>query len=168
MIKIEKTKLAWKLTLPFQHHDERGSTHQMFDKSYMPIRINAFEKTFQIVRWHHENIIVENYGSLRGLHWDNFNWKLIACLSGRIILALADPDTFETEIFDFSQIEGMDVSQILVPPWIANGHVVLSPTAIFHYLWSEEYRPQSTLKWNDSRLNIDWKVKKPIISERDR
>ena len=44
---------------------------------------------------------------------------------------------------------------------------------IFMYKWSYpgEYPDtddQFTLKWNDSRININWPIENPILSERDK
>ena len=45
--------------------------------------------------------------------------------------------------------------------------------ALFSYKLSypEKYvdaDKQFTIKWNDDRINIDWPVKNPILSERDK
>jgi dTDP-4-dehydrorhamnose 3,5-epimerase len=42
---------------------------------------------------------------------------------------------------------------------------------VFYYKWSEEYKgpdEQVTVDWNDPELNIDWVIKNPIVSERDK
>ena len=59
--------------------------------------------------------------------------------------------------------------QVLVPPKHGNGHLVVSKQAIFHYKQSTEYdrKSQFTIKWNDNRLNINWPIKRPILSKRD-
>ena len=59
--------------------------------------------------------------------------------------------------------------QVLIPPHFANGHLVLSEQAIFHYKQSTYYdrARQFTLLWNDPRLGIWWPVATPILSRRD-
>jgi len=44
-----------------------------------------------------------------------------------------------------------------------------SEQAIFHYKQNTYYNPkgQFTYTWNDSKLNIWWPVKNPILSQRD-
>jgi dTDP-4-dehydrorhamnose 3,5-epimerase len=58
---------------------------------------------------------------------------------------------------------------VLIPPKFGNGHVVLSPTAIFHYKQTTYYEraSQFTLRWNDPELKIWWPVKNPLVSPRD-
>lgn len=150
---LVQTKLGWKRTLPFEHHDKRGSIYQTFQNI--------------VTSWQHENVIVEEANVLRGLHYDNTNWKLACCLYGRIRLALLDPKTFQWEMFDWSVMPGDSTFQVLIPPGIANGHEVLSRLAVFHYLWSHEYEEQQVIKWNDPRHGIPWKLTVPILSERD-
>ncbi len=58
---------------------------------------------------------------------------------------------------------------MIVPPKFGNGHLVLSETAIFHYKQSTYYNRdgQFTIMWNDPKLNIDWPIDNPILSDRD-
>ena len=63
--------------------------------------------------------------------------------------------------------------QILVPPNFANGHLCLSNECLFHYKLSYKGKyvsaeKQFSLKWNDPKLKINWKIKKPILSYRDK
>jgi dTDP-4-dehydrorhamnose 3,5-epimerase len=49
----------------------------------------------------------------------------------------------------------------------------LSEVAIFNYKWSysgkyPDVDEQFTLRWDDDRININWPVKEPILSERDK
>jgi dTDP-4-dehydrorhamnose 3,5-epimerase len=59
--------------------------------------------------------------------------------------------------------------QVLVPPKFGNAHLVLSAKAVFHYKWSEYFKPhgQFSYRWDDPRFGIRWPIKKPILSERD-
>jgi dTDP-4-dehydrorhamnose 3,5-epimerase len=109
---------------------------------------------------------------LRGLHGDAETWKLISCLEGRILLAVVD--CREKESFGKSQvffISEEDRRQVLVPPMYANGHLVLSPRAIFHYKQSTYYDPkrlvQFSYRFDDPRFDIWWPVNNPMLSERD-
>jgi dTDP-4-dehydrorhamnose 3,5-epimerase len=61
-------------------------------------------------------------------------------------------------------------TQILVPAGCANGHLVMSETAIFSYKQSEYYtgaQNQFTVRWDDPSLNITWPINNPILSLRD-
>ncbi|MHB9040850.1 MAG: dTDP-4-dehydrorhamnose 3,5-epimerase family protein, partial [Melioribacteraceae bacterium] len=60
-------------------------------------------------------------------------------------------------------------NQLWIPPGFAHGFSVLSDSAVFSYKCSSLYNKQSerAILFNDSSLNIDWKVEKPIVSEKD-
>ena len=60
--------------------------------------------------------------------------------------------------------------QLLIPPLHGHGYVVMSDEAVFYYQQSCIYKgmkEQFTIKYNDSRFNMWWPVKNPIISQRD-
>lgn len=111
---------------------------------------------------------------LRGIHGDQSNWKLISCVFGSFYLVVVnympESDQFcQWEAFTLTENEN---TQILVPPMFGNGHLVLSETAIFHYLQSNYYvgqENQFTLRWDDPKLGIKWPiVGQPILSKRDK
>ena len=61
---------------------------------------------------------------------------------------------------------------MLIPPQCGNGYYVKSDLAVYHYklAYSGEYfdvKDQLVIKWNDSRLGIDWPCDSPILSNRD-
>jgi len=56
-----------------------------------------------------------------------------------------------------------------IPSGFAHGFSVLSDEAIFFYKCTELYNKQNerSILFNDSELNIDWMVTKPLVSEKD-
>ena len=60
--------------------------------------------------------------------------------------------------------------QIWVPPGFAHGFSVLSPTAeVLYKVTDYQYKEhERTLLWSDEKLNINWKVSTPILSDKDR
>ena len=62
--------------------------------------------------------------------------------------------------------------QLFIPKGFAHGFIVLSESAIFSYKVDEYYNPESEsgIIWNDTDLNIDWKIPNDeiIISEKDK
>lgn len=108
---------------------------------------------------------------LRGLHGDHKTWKLVSCPHGKYYLVVLDVrETSPT----FGQWESFVLScrnhkQVLIPPGCANGHLIISETAIFSYKQSEYYDPSSqfTIKYNDPRYGIWWPIVNPILSRRD-
>ena len=108
---------------------------------------------------------------LRGMHGDDRTWKLITCVYGKIyFVALSGkegaPGFGEWQSFELSDENKL---RILVPPYYASGHAVLSDTAVVAYKQSEYFKPggQFSYKWNDPRFTIDWPVTDPIMSARD-
>ncbi len=169
MISISRTKLAYRVSMSFEHQDERGRIFQPFNAVEWQAAVRRYwaengvgDSDFPFV-WKQENVIVEYYPALRGLHTDLKSWKLASCLLGRVRLGLLNTNTMETETMDLGDAP---TTQVLIPPWVANGHAVLTPIAVFHYLWSQSYEPQRVFRWD--AYGIDWGVEEPLLSEQDR
>ena len=58
---------------------------------------------------------------------------------------------------------------LIVPKKFAHGYSSLSKENIVVYFLSEDWHPkqESGIIWNDKFLNINWGVKKPILSKKD-
>ena len=56
-----------------------------------------------------------------------------------------------------------------IPPGFAHGFASLEDDTIFFYKCTNYYNKESEgcISWNDSSLNIDWKISNPIISDKD-
>jgi dTDP-4-dehydrorhamnose 3,5-epimerase len=74
----------------------------------------------------------------------------------------------------FRQWQGIELSeenfrQVLIPVGFAHGYSVLSDVAEVQYKVSNYYDPavEKGVQWNDKQLNIEWKVKNPILSQKD-
>ena len=59
---------------------------------------------------------------------------------------------------------------IYIPEGLAHGFLSLENNTIFSYKCNKYYNPKYdiTLNWSDPDLNIDWKIKNPIISKKDK
>ncbi len=75
----------------------------------------------------------------------------------------------------FGRWVGIELSEennymIYIPPNFAHGFVVLSEVADVIYKCTEEYSPENErgIIWNDPDIRIDWPVKDPILSEKDK
>ena len=130
------------------------------------VRNNVIKKNFPflVMSFSKKNV-------LRGIHGDNKTWKLISCLYGEFYLVVVNNDKKSKNFKKHILIKVSDKNrlQVLVPPKHGNGHLVTSNEAIFHYKQTTEYdrKSQFTIKWNDKTLNINWPIKKPILSKRD-
>ena len=58
---------------------------------------------------------------------------------------------------------------IFIPENFAHGFACLSKTCTLYYRCTNyrDKNSETTLKWDDPYLNINWKIKKPILSKKD-
>ncbi len=148
------------------YQDERGYISTLWECSEDE-QHNSF--------WQEDKISVSGHGTLRGLHFDYLTDKLVTILYGQVYLAVVDcrPDspTFGKVWQEEIGIEKESTrKQVFIPKGCANGHLVISKDAVFHYRWSRPYdlKIQKTLLWNDKSLGIEWPMKPLLMSERDK
>ena len=109
---------------------------------------------------------------LRGLHGDSKTTKLISCLQGDILLAVADlrdgsPSYLQTRLY---ALNDKNRKQVVVPAGCINGHLVLSDTCIFSYKQNQLYsgaENQISVRYDDPWLDFKWQVTNPLLSVRD-
>ena len=127
------------------------------------------------LNFNHDKVSTSRKHVLRGIHGDNKSWKLVTCLYGEIYFVIVDNrDSSDT----FLQWESMMLTdrnrrQVLIPPGVGNGFLVMSHRSVFHYKWSYEGEyadvdQQFTIKWNDPIVGVDWPIDNPILSKRDK
>ena len=125
--------------------------------------------------FNHDKVSTSRKNVIRGIHGDDKSWKLVTCLYGEMYFVVVDnrPDSDTYLKWDYIILNDKNRKSVLVPPRFGNSFCVLSDSMIFMYKWSYpgEYPDtddQFTLKWNDSRININWPIENPILSERDK
>ncbi len=125
--------------------------------------------------FNHDKVSTSRKHVLRGIHGDQKSWKLVTCLYGEIYFVLVDnresSDTFIQ--WDSMILSDRNRKQVLIPPGVGNGFLVLSDHSVFHYKWSYEGEyadvdEQFTIKWNDPMVGIEWPINNPILSRRDK
>jgi dTDP-4-dehydrorhamnose 3,5-epimerase len=165
-MEVNKTKLKGVLLIkpPTNFEDFRGCYVELYNK--ILYRSKGIDVAFV-----EDDISMSCRHVLRGMHGDQQTWKLVSCLYGKFYLVVVNYDRSSSQ---FGRWEAFTLSdqnrlQVLIPPRHANGHLVLSDKAIFHYKQSRYYNRsgQFTLAWNDPKLDIWWPVKRPIVSRRD-
>jgi len=111
--------------------------------------------------------------SLRGLHFQGYpgQVKLVRCSSGKIWDVIIDirPNSPHFKKWFGIELNAENFKQLLIPIGFAHGYSVLSDIAEVQYKVSNYYdsKLEREIYWNDPELNIDWKIKDPIISNRD-
>ena len=142
------------------HKDLRGSLTEIFLRKKIKFNFNR-----SITVTSKKNVI-------RGLHFQKkfAQHKIIFVLKGIINDFVVDirknSKTF-SKIYNFTLISG---DSLIIPKGFAHGYSSLAKENIVIYFLSEDWYPnqESGIIWNDKFLNINWGVKKPIISKKDR
>jgi dTDP-4-dehydrorhamnose 3,5-epimerase len=121
-----------------------------------------------------DNLSFSVCGTLRGLHFQisNPQAKLIQVITGEVFDVAVD---IRPGSPTFGQWEGFRLSefnrrQVYIPEGFAHGFCVTSATAHFHYKCTCFYDPKDEggISWSDPDLGIDWPVKNPIVSDKDK
>jgi len=147
--------------------DERG----FFLESYSLKKYKDLGFKWSFIQDNHSKSIKN---TVRGLHFQIFpgQVKLVRCTKGRIWDIVVD---IRENSPNFKKWFGMEITednfrQILIPVGYAHGFSVLSDFAEVEYKVTSYYDPklERGIRWNDPSIGVDWKVEKPILSERDK
>ncbi|MEE9431322.1 MAG: dTDP-4-dehydrorhamnose 3,5-epimerase [Melioribacteraceae bacterium] len=153
---------------PKVFHDDRGYFFESFSKEkYKDLGI---EEDFV-----QDNISKSNYGTIRGLHYqvgDFAQGKLCQVILGKVLDVAVDI-RFGSPTFGKSfsvELSEEKHNQLWLPQGFAHGFSVLSEEAIFQYKCTNVYNKESErcILFNDDTLAINWRIKNPIISGKDK
>ena len=147
--------------------DERG----YFFENYNKDRFNDAGLPTNFVQ---DNFSRSTAGIVRGMHLQlppHGQLKFVRALEGRVLDVVVDlrPGSPTYGTSHSLILDAKEFNALIVPAGFAHGFAVLED-AIFHYKCTEVYHPESEtgVRWNDPDLAIDWMVKDPIISEKDK
>jgi dTDP-4-dehydrorhamnose 3,5-epimerase len=167
-MKVENTTIPDVLILtPKVFSDARG----FFLESYNQ---NIFKDAGVTIEFVQDNHSKSSQGVIRGLHFQKKKpqGKLVRCIQGEILDVVVDirigsPTFGHTLNVKLNQ---ENKKQVWVPTGLAHGFSVLSETAEILYKVTDFYNPQDEagIRWNDPELAIDWQVKCPQLSKKDR
>jgi dTDP-4-dehydrorhamnose 3,5-epimerase len=121
-----------------------------------------------------DNLSFSTKSVLRGLHFQKTKpqAKLIQAISGGIFDVGVDlrPDSPTFGKWFGVVLSEENKRQLFVPEGFAHGYCVLSRYAHVAYKCSDYYDPEDEggLLWSDPDIGIDWPVKDPILSAKDR
>jgi dTDP-4-dehydrorhamnose 3,5-epimerase len=109
---------------------------------------------------------------LRGIHVQSGQAKLVRCARGRIFDVAVDlrPDSPTFKRWEGYELDDTEHRQLLIPGGFGHGFCVLSDTADVIYRVSSYYDPDLEwgVAWDDPELGVDWPVREPVLSDRDR
>lgn len=113
-------------------------------------------------------------GTIRGLHFQREPYtecKFIQCLKGRVWDVTVDLRKKSSTYLDWLSIELSPEmnNAILIPEGCAHGFQSLEDNSELLYVHSNIWNPSSEdgIRWDDSKLNINWPLKPINISKRD-
>ena len=161
-MKISKTKFKGLLVFESANfYDNRGYfrelTHQKFIKEKL---------IFTVVSKSKKNV-------LRGLHMQTKfqQGKYISVVKGKILDVVVDCRKNSKTFGKYFSIElsQKNSKSIYIPPGFIHGFLGKEKENIVVYSCTN-YRNKNSeigVLWNDKKLNIDWKIKNPIISKKD-
>ena len=167
-MKIIKTEIEGLLLIePKVFEDERGYFFESWSK-------DAFENAGLDINFVQDNQSFSSKGVVRGLHFQNppfAQGKIVRVLKGSVLdIAVDIRENSPTYGKYFSiHLSEENKTMLWIPPGFAHGFSTLEDNTIFSYKCSGVYNKESegSLMWNDTDLSIDWKIKNPIISEKD-
>lgn len=147
--------------------DQRGTLFTIIN-SYIQKKI--IKKKFNN---YYDKITIRKKNTLTGIHVDKKAWKIITCIDGSILLAVVDCDKKSKNYFKYSKIKLNSCNKsIVVPPNFGVSYICTSKKSIIYYkfLFNGIYNDidkQETISWKNKLININWPIKKPILSKRD-
>ena len=155
------------IIIPRVHRDERGYFFDSYDeRDLKKYGLPSFVQQSQSFSF--QNVV-------RGLHFQmppHAQAKLVRVLKGTILDVVVDIRKNSSTFGKHSKIELSDSNfkQVYIPAGFAHGFSVLSKIAIVLYNLSQLYNPASErgIYYRDQDLAIDWKIEKPILSEKDK
>ncbi len=163
-MKITETPIPGVLVFePRVFHDHRGDFVETWNQTRYPLP--PFVQ---------DNLSRSSRGVLRGLHFQHPNpqGKLVTVVRGAVWDVAVDLRSGSPA---FGRWWGLELSadafrQLWIPEGCAHGFVALTDHATVSYKCSAPYSPgdERTLLWDDPDVEIDWPVKDPVLSEKDR
>ncbi len=167
-IEIEKTPIEGVVVVKAEvFEDERGFFMEVFRKD----RFEQLGLPTEFVQLNHS---ASRKGVVRGLH---FQWappmgKLMRVTVGTAFLVAVDIRKESPTLGKWFGIEASAENkiQLFAPACFARGFAVLSDYAEIQYMCTGIYGPkcESGILWNDPEIGIEWPVKDPILSDKDK
>jgi len=141
--------------------DDRG----FFMETWQALKFQASGIDAKFVQDNHSR---STQWTLRGMHMqvEHTQGKLVRVTSGAVFDVVVDLRRSSASFGRWWGIELSDQnhSMIWVPPGLAHGMLVTSPSADFMYKCTDIYSPahERTLAWDDKTVGIEWPIPRSI------
>lgn len=166
---INETKIKSLLVIiPQIFEDERGHFYEQFSlKKFQELTGTKF--TFV-----QDNQSLSKKDVVRGLHFQvppHSQGKLVYVTQGKALDVAVD---LRTDSKTYGKHETVILSvenkkMLWIPPGFAHGFAALEDNTILNYKCTDYYHPEceKSLLWNDTDLQIDWRINSPLLSKKD-
>ena len=146
--------------------DERGFFREVFHLDELEEDL-GYE--FKAVQMNHASSLP---GVIRGLHAENWN-KLVYPITGKVFIAVVD---IRSDLPTFARVETLTIDDskriaLFIPKGVANSICVIGEKEVDYIYLVDAYYDGTDIRaiaYDDHDLNINWPIKDPIISQRDR
>lgn len=114
-------------------------------------------------------------GTLRGIHFqrgDKAQAKLVRCVRGSVWDVAVDlrPESPTYREWFALELSAENKRQLLIPRHFGHAFLTLTDNVEFLYKVDREYAPadEGGIRWDDPVLGIQWGIRAPILSEKDK
>lgn len=149
--------------------DERG----WFSETYNKKKLLDLGVNIDFLQDNHS--LSKQKGVLRGLHFQIVPFpqtKLVRCTKGKIWDVAVDLRKSSSTYLKWFAIELTERNHkmLLIPQGFAHGFLTLEENSEVQYKVDNLYNPSSdrSIYYDDPKLNIDWPLKKVILSDKDK
>lgn len=168
-MEIQKFEIEGPLLIHLKtFHDNRGFFVERFNES-------KFKENGLPFNFIQDNFSRSAYGVIRGLHLQNTppQGKLVTCTRGEIFDVAVDVRDSSPTFGKYVAVvlNGDEPKSFWIPPGFAHGFCVTSKEGAdvlykVDNLWSPG--GETSVYWNDRDIGIQWPIKSPILSEKDK
>lgn len=168
-MEFEKTSISGLcILIPQVFEDPRGYFYESFSKK-------SFFDAGIIDDFVQSNQSLSQKNVLRGLHFQNpphAQSKLVRVIQGSVLDVAVDlrKDSPTYGHHHSVLLSEQNKKMFYVPIGFAHGFLTLEDNTIFSYKCGNYYNKpaEQGILWNDKSLDIDWGIKDPILSEKDK
>lgn len=153
---------------PDKFSDDRGYFMETYKLS--DFVVNGVDVIFK-----QDNQSYSTENVIRGIHFQKeprSQGKLVRCINGTILDVAVDlrPDSPTFKKWLSFELSASNRRMLYIPEGFGHGFSVLSSTAEICYKCTNLYDSDldAGIRFDDPELNIDWGVKDPVISDKDK
>jgi dTDP-4-dehydrorhamnose 3,5-epimerase len=168
-MEIIKTGIEGLLIIkPRVFEDSRGYFFESWSKG-------NFDQSGIYFEFVQDNQSLSAKGVLRGLHFQNPPYeqcKLVRVVKGAVQDVAVDIRKNSPTYGQWHSVVLSDENHLmyLIPAGFAHGFLSLEDDTVFTYKCTKYYNKESegAILWSDPDLKIDWQIKDPVISDKDK